>query len=369
MVTRFTQICSDGAARSGEFSTTHGVFETPNFMPVGTQATVKGVDSERLKELGAQIILVNTYHLWLRPGPEVVSALGGVHKFCAWQGPILSDSGGFQVFSLKDTRHLAEEGVEFKSYLDGAKYLLTPEKSIAIQEQLGVDIAMVLDECPAAGLSYDEVSRSLDLTIRWAQRSLAARKNKNMAVFGITQGGVFPELRARAAAQLSEMDFDGMAIGGVSVGEEKDKVHEVLSYHAAQLPQHKIRYLMGVGTPEDMVFAVKHGVDLFDCVIPTRAGRCGRAYVRGEQPYINLRNAKYQRDEDPLDLSCRCLACRNYSRAYISHLFRTREMLGPQLLSVHNLTHYQELMQAMRQAIRNHTFEDLYQHERQRWKL
>jgi queuine tRNA-ribosyltransferase len=368
MEPRFRQSASDGAARAGEFAAGHGVFSTPNFMPVGTQGSVKGIDVERLKETGAEIMLVNTYHLWLRPGSEAVQALGGIHKFSGWQGPILSDSGGFQVYSLKSIRRLAEEGVEFKSYLDGSKRLLTPEKSIQIQEELGVDIAMALDECPAAGLERNEVERSLEMTTRWAKRCLAARKRSDMALFGITQGGVYPELRERAAAELSEMEFDGMAIGGVSVGEPKEKTYEILSYHAAQLPAGKIRYLMGVGTPQDIVYAVHCGIDLFDCVIPTRAGRCGRAYVRGEAPYLNLRNAKYQRDSRPLEEGCSCVACRNYSRAYINHLFKAYEMLGPQLLSLHNVTHYMSLMREIREAIREGRFESLYQAEQRRWR-
>lgn len=359
----------DGEARLGRFTTPHGAFETPNFMPVGTRASVKGVDVERLREVGTQITLVNTYHLWLRPGHELIKELGGIHEFCRWQGPILSDSGGYQVFSLKGMRTLSEEGVEFRSHLDGAKQFLSPERSIEIQEALGVDIAMAFDECPAGELPFAEVERSLALTMRWARRCLAARRSpERTALFGITQGGVYRELRTRAAEDVGALPFDGCAIGGLSVGEKKELMYEVLSYHPKQLPNEKIRYLMGVGTPEDIVEAVSRGVDLFDCVMPTRAGRFGRAFVRGEEPTINLKNARFMRDHAPLDESCSCLACRNYSRAYINHLVRVGEMLGPQLLSIHNLTHYLELMAEIRSTIAHGTFAALYSRVKRCWE-
>lgn len=357
-----------GNARLGEYHTTHGVFETPNFMPVGTRASVKGVDVERLKEMGAQITLVNTYHLWLRPGPDLINKVGGIHKFCAWDGPILSDSGGFQIFSLKGIRKITEEGVEFRSHIDGAKQFLSPEIAIAIQEKLGVDIAMALDECPADSLDKKILSDSLEMTLRWAERSLNSRSTQNTAIFGITQGGRFADLRARAAEQLSAMPFDGMAIGGLSVGEPKDVMYEVLSYHTRQLPDEKVRYLMGVGTPQDIAQAVYEGVDLFDCVIPTRSGRFGRVYIRGEEPFINIKNSKHATDMSPLDETCGCLACRQYSRAYINHLFKVGEMLGPQLLSIHNLTHYMDLMRSIRSAIAGDAFENFYKNEQLRWK-
>jgi queuine tRNA-ribosyltransferase len=365
----YTLLKQQGKARAGSFMTAHGAFETPQFMPVGTKATVKGVDCERLIEIGSQISLVNTYHLWLRPGPELINRLGGIHKFCGFNKPILSDSGGYQIFSLKSLRKLSEEGVEFQSHLDGKKMLLSPEKAIDIQETLGVDIAMVLDECPASTLSFAETEKSLELTIRWAKRCLAARtKPEQTQVFGITQGSLFPELRKRAAEELSNLDFDGMAIGGLSVGEEPQKMYEVLSYHVDQLPQHKIRYLMGVGTPRDIIQAVSEGVDTFDCVMPTRAGRFGRAFISGPEVYINLRNSKFVEDSNPLDSECKCLACRNYSRAYIAHLFRSDEMLGPQLLSIHNLAFYLNFMRKIRAAILDGEFESLHRDEMNRWK-
>ena len=263
----------DQEARVGRYSTSHGSFETPNFMPIATKAAVKGIDSERLKELGSQIILVNTYHLAIRPGETRIQELGGIHKFSAWDGPILSDSGGFQIFSLKGIRKITEDGVKFKSHLDGQEKFLSPESAIEIQETLGVDIAMVLDECPSADISYTECIKSLDRTNRWAKRCLDARKREDLKIFAITQGGMFPDLRKRSASELAELDFDGYAIGGLSVGEPKETMYEVLSYHVDQLPSDSIRYLMGVGTPQDIVTAVYRGVDLFDCVIPTRSGR------------------------------------------------------------------------------------------------
>lgn len=356
------------SARLGAFHTPHGAFPTPNFMPVGTKATVKGVDVERLKEAGADIMLVNTYHLWLRPGSQQVEQLGGIHLFSGWQGPILSDSGGFQVFSLKGIREISEEGVEFRSHIDGKKLFLSPEKSIEIQEQLGVDIAMVLDECPDARRPYAEIEESLEMTLRWAKRSLDARKKDSTLIFGITQGAVHKELRKRAADSIRALPFDGEAIGGLSVGEEKALLYEVLGYHVRDLSPEKIHYLMGVGTPEDIVQAVSEGVDLFDCVMPTRAGRFGRAFVRAEFPYINIRNAQYAEDPAALDSSCSCLACRNYSRAYINHLFKTGEMLGPQLMSIHNLTHYFDLMKAIRKSLEIGAFQELYQAEKSRWR-
>jgi len=364
----FTLLKTDGAARLGAYSTAHGVFDSPNFMPVGTRASVKGVDCERLREAGTQITLVNTYHLWLRPGPTVVRALGDIHRFMNWSGPVLSDSGGFQVFSLEGMRSLTEAGVEFRSHIDGAKCFLSPEISIQIQEELGVDIAMVLDECPKAGQAEAAIERSLELTLRWAKRSLEARRNDATAIFGITQGGLFPHLRERAARELAAMPFDGYAIGGLSVGERKEDMYAVLAYHPAHLPTDKIRYLMGVGTPEDLVEAVYRGVDLFDCVMPTRAGRFGRAFVRGAEVQINIKNSRFVTDAAPLDPTCRCVACRNYSRGYINHLFRVGEMLGPQLVSIHNVTHYLDLMAAMRGAIGTDTFEALYRAEKARWR-
>jgi queuine tRNA-ribosyltransferase len=302
----------------------------------------------------------------LRPGAELLKELGGIHAFCGWNGPILSDSGGFQVFSLKKIRKISEEGVEFRSYLDGAKYFLSPERSLEIQQQLGVDIAMAFDECPSAGLTHPEVERSLELTLRWAKRSLRSRQSA--AVFGITQGGTFADLRKRAAEELAALSFDGYAIGGLSEGEAKGAMYEVLEYHPRQLPTDRIRYLMGVGTPEDILEAVRQGVDLFDCVIPTRAGRFGRAYTNGPLPFLNIKNSCYATDSTALDSQCQCVTCRNYSKAYLNHLFKVGEMLGPQLLTVHNLTHYLDLMGKIRKSILSGTFLELYQHEKSRWR-
>ena len=363
------QVCAvSDKARVGIFQTAHGTFETPQFMPVGTRASVKGIDVERLKECGTQITLVNTYHLWLRPGADIIEQLGGVLRFCGWPGPILSDIGGFQVFSMKSIRQITEEGVEFRSHLDGSLQFLSPEVSIAIQQKLGVDIAMAFDECPAADLDYQSVEKSLAMTLRWAKRSLAARTRSETRLFGITQGGIFRDLRSRAAAELCALPFDGFAIGGLSVGESKQHMYEVLSYHVDQLAPERIRYLMGVGTPEDIVQAVSEGVDLFDCVMPTRAGRFGRGFVRGPEPFVNIKNLRFAVDPEPLDRGCHCLACRRYSRAYLHHLFKVGEMLGPQLLSIHNVTHYLDLMTRIRAAIRENRFSALHQEERRRWK-
>lgn len=364
----FSVLKTDGRARLGVFRTGHGPFDTPQFMPVGTRASVKGIDAERLREAGAQIKLVNTYHLWQRPGPDVITRLGGIHSFSGWPGPVLSDSGGFQVFSLKQIRKLSEEGVEFRSHLDGSLQFLSPEKSIQIQEALGVDIAMALDECPEGTLDHESVAKSWEMTLRWAKRCLDSRQRKETALFGITQGGIYEDLRTKAAEEIRALPFDGYAIGGLSVGESKASMYEVLSYHPEQLPADKIRYLMGVGTPEDIVESVRAGIDLFDCVMPTRSGRFGRAFIRGETPFINIKNSQYAGVDESLDPGCLCVACRNYSRAYLNHLFKVGEMLGPQLLSIHNLTHYLDLMGAIRRNISDGTFEGLYQKEKKRWQ-
>lgn len=364
---RFEKLSQDSKSRLGKYKTIHGVFETPNFMPVATCATVKGLDIDRVQETGAQIILVNTYHLMLRPSSALVQQLGGIHEFSGWSGPILSDSGGFQIYSLPTLRKLREEGVDFQSHIDGAKHFVSPERAIEIQQELGVDIAMVLDECPAAGIELEAARKSLELTIRWAKRSLQARTNPDLSVFAITQGNTHQELRTYAAQSLSESNFDGFAIGGLSVGEPKEKMYQVLDYHPQQLPENKIRYLMGVGTPEDIVTAVLNGVDLFDCVMPTRAGRFGRAFIRGELPYLNIKNAQFKTDPKPLDPECNCLACRKYSRAYLHHLFKADEMLGPQMLSLHNVTYYQDLMRDIRKAIANKSMLEFYQKIKKQW--
>lgn len=363
----FSILSRDGFARTGRYRTAHGPFQTPNFMPVGTLASVKGIDCERLSEVGAEITLVNTYHLWQRPGDELIQRLGGVHVFENWNGPILSDSGGFQVFSLQGIRKVTEEGVQFQSHLDGHKLFLSPEKAIAIQENLGVDIAMVLDECPRWDLSYDAQVASLERTHRWAKRCLEARRKEGLQLFSITQGACHRALRTLSAETLAALPFDGHAIGGVSVGEPKEEMLGVLSYHVQQLPDHRIRYLMGVGTPLDIFEGVATGVDLFDCVMPTRSGRFARAFVSGEEPYLNIRNARFKEDREPLDRACSCVCCRNYSRAYLHHLFRCSEMLGPQMLSLHNLAFYLGTLKQIRDSIVKGTFERLLQAERHRW--
>jgi queuine tRNA-ribosyltransferase len=367
MSTRFDIRACSGSARRGSFTTRSGTFQTPTFMPVGTRGSVKGVDVERLRECGAEVMLVNTYHLWLRPGHERVQRLGGIHAFTGWKGPILSDSGGFQVFSLKSIRTISEEGIEFRSHIDGSKQFLSPERSIEIQQTLGVDIAMALDECPASDLSFEAFERSLALTHRWAKRSLEARRDQTMCLFGITQGGCHKELRSRSAEQISSLPFDGFAIGGLSVGEPKGAMYEVLSYHADELPREQVHYLMGVGTPEDILEAVSRGIDMFDCVMPTRSGRFGRVFVDSDEPFFNIKNARHADDPGPIDPTCSCLACRLYSRAYIQHLFKVGEMLGPQLASIHNLAHYLTLMSRIRTAIEDGSFALLYTRMKERW--
>jgi queuine tRNA-ribosyltransferase len=365
--TRYSLKARCGEARCGSFRARRGIFETPTFMPVGTKASVKGVDVERLAECGASVMLVNTYHLWLRPGHERIRRVGGIHTFSGWQGPILSDSGGYQVFSLKGIRSISEDGVEFRSHLDGSKQFLSPEKSIEVQQTMGVDIAMALDECPPSTLGFEAIEKSLAMTVRWAKRSLAARSDPEMCMFGITQGALHRELRTRSAELIQEIPFDGYAIGGLSVGEPKEAMYEVLSYHVGQLPSSRIRYLMGVGTPEDIIEAVNRGVDIFDCVMPTRSGRFGRVFVNADPPFFNIKNSRYAEDTGPIDPACRCLACRRYSRAYIQHLFKVGEMLGPQLASIHNLNHYLDFMRDIRSAIETGSFPRLYEIIKKRW--
>ncbi len=357
----------NGRARLGCYSTVHGAFQTPNFMVVGTKASVKGVDTHAISTLGCQIVLVNTFHLWLRPGEELVERLGGIQRFMGWKGPVLSDSGGFQVFSLQKLRKIEEEGVRFQSPIDGQKLFLSPEKSIQIQEKLGVDIAMGFDECPASDLSYDATATSLARTQRWLERCLRAKTREDMSLFGITQGGLYDQLRAESAAHLSNLPFDGYAIGGLSVGEPQEEMYRILEFHPKQLPADRIRYLMGVGTPEDLIEAVFRGVDLFDCVMPTRSGRFGRAFIAGDEPTINIKNARFREDKEPLDSTCDCFACRRYSRAYLHHLFRVDEMLGPQMLSVHNIRYYMRWMERIRKAIHSNTLAALRNNERARW--
>lgn len=341
--------CSQTQARAGLFVTPHGVVETPKFMPVGTLATVKTLTPAQLEAAAAQMILANTYHLHLQPGESIVAAAGGLHRFMSWKGPILTDSGGFQVFSLSRIRTISEEGVKFRSPRDGALINLTPERSISIQNQLGADVIMAFDECPPYPATREEVELATERTYRWLKRCLEAHGNPEQALFGIVQGGVYPDLRSSAARQLVELDLPGYAIGGVSVGEPSELIEKIVKVTAPLLPKHKPRYLMGIGTYREMVRAIAAGVDLFDCVIPTRLGRHGAALVRGER--WNLKNARFREDFTPLDSSCPCYACQNFSRAYLSHLVRAKESLGFTLLSLHNVTELIRFTQRIRDAI------------------
>ncbi len=348
----FTLLAADGPARLGRLETPHGPLETPVFAPVGTQATVKAMRPRDLRELGASLVLANTYHLYLRPGDELIRDLGGLHRFMAWDGPILTDSGGFQVFSLSDTRRIDADGVTFKSHLDGSTHRFTPEKSIAIQENLGADIIMMFDECPPPN-EYDYVRQSLDRTHAWAERCLAAKTRPEQALFGIVQGGVFQDLREASAAFLVGLDLPGYAVGGLAVGETKAEMHAVLEWLQPLLPAEKPRYLMGVGAPEDLVNGVLRGIDIFDCVLPTRIARNGAALVLGGR--INLRNAQYAADSSPLDPACDCTTCAHFSRAYLRHLVKADEILAHILLTTHNLHFLLRLMDDLRKAIREGT--------------
>jgi len=345
-----------GKARRGVIKTAHGSIETPAFMPVGTAATVKAMTGDALKRIGAQIILGNTYHLMLRPGAERIAKLGGLHKFMSWDKPILTDSGGFQVMSLAKIRKITEEGVTFKSHLDGASYKVTPERSIEIQKLLGSNITMIFDECLAYPASWEEAEKSMELSLRWAKRSKEAyQAREGYGLFGIVQGGVFEDLRLRSLKGLVEIDFDGYAIGGLAVGEGQEIMFEVLDYLAYKLPDEKPRYLMGVGKPSDLLGAVLRGVDIFDCVLPTRSGRNGQAFVRGGT--INIRNAAFAEDTRPLDESCLCYTCQNHTRAYLHHLVRSKEIVGAILMTEHNLHYYQDLMAAIRRDLERDSFQ------------
>jgi len=339
----------ESAARTGRFYTPHGVITTPVFAPVGTQATVKALRPSDLEDLGATLVLSNTYHLYLRPGDELIRDLGGLHDFMQWHGPILTDSGGFQVFSLSDTRQIDDEGVTFQSHLDGSYHRFTPEKSIAIQENLGADIIMAFDECPPPD-DYEYVKASLGRTHLWLRRCLAAKTRADQALFGIVQGGIFPDLREASARFVTDLDLPGYAIGGLAVGESKAQMLATLDVLQSLLPPQRPRYLMGVGAPEDVVNAVLRGVDIFDSVLPTRIARNGAALVKGGR--LNLRNAQYKRDATPLDPTCSCYACANFSRAYLRHLVKANEILGHVLLTTHNVHFLLDLMRTMQEAIR-----------------
>jgi queuine tRNA-ribosyltransferase len=351
-MTAFAVHTTDGPARRGTLELAHGAVETPAFMPVGTIATVKGITPAELREIGAHIILSNTYHLWLRPGRDTIVAMGGLHRFMAWDRPILTDSGGFQVFSLESQRELDDDGVTFRSHLDGSKHRFTPENVVEFQQALGVDIAMMLDICVKLPASAAEVEASVRRTTHWAQRGTAAWKRGATALFGIVQGGLDERLRERSARELVALDLPGYAIGGLSVGESRDDMARFTRFTADLLPETKPRYLMGVGTVRDLIAGIDAGIDMFDCVYPTRSGRHGRAITRTGE--YNIRNAGYARDERPVDPDCPCMVCTTFTRAYLSHLFRSEEILGPRLLSYHNLAALAFLMADAREAIVEH---------------
>lgn len=349
--------CKQSGARLGKLHTPHGVIETPIFMPVGTQATVKAMTPEELKDIEAQIILSNTYHLYLRPGHELVEKAGGLHKFMNWDRPILTDSGGFQVFSLGDLRKITEEGVEFRSHLDGSKHFLSPEKAIEIENALGADIIMAFDECAPYPADHKYVKNSLERTTRWAKRCKDAHKKPDsQALFGIVQGGMHRDLREQSAAEITALDFPGYAIGGLSVGEPKPLMYEVLEYTTPLLPADKPRYLMGVGSPDDLLEGVLRGVDMFDCVLPTRIARNGTAMTSVGK--VVIKNAKYFDDFSPLDENCDCYTCRNYTKAYLRHLYKADEILSSRLMTYHNLRFLIKLMEQARQAILEDRFLD-----------
>ena len=351
----FSLISTDNKARAGLLSVSHGVIATPVFMPVGTYGTVKAMTVEELVSIGAQIVLGNTFHLMLRPGEKVIRNHGGLHDFMSWRKPILTDSGGYQVFSLGDLRKISEEGVTFRSPINGDKIFLSPERSIEVQKWLNSDIAMVFDECTPYPANEEMARISMEMSLRWAKRSKQAHEGSSNALFGIVQGGMHENLRSESAEKLRRLDFDGYAIGGLSVGEPKGDMLRIMTHTAALLPADKPRYLMGVGTPEDLLNAIGQGVDMFDCVLPTRNARNGHLYT--SQGIVRIRNAEHRNSLKPLDESCACSTCQNYSRAYLHHLQRSNEILGARLNTLHNLHFYQSLMSAAREAIQEDKFE------------
>ncbi|TDJ68918.1 MAG: tRNA guanosine(34) transglycosylase Tgt [Proteobacteria bacterium] len=356
---KFELNCCDGSARAGKLSFKRGVVETPVFMPVGTAGTVKAMTPEELVELGARIVLGNTYHLMLQPKMGVIEAHGGLHRFMHWDGPIVTDSGGFQVFSLGDLRSISDDGVTFRSPINGDKIFLSPEISMAVQASLGADIVMVFDECTPYPATHAQARNSMELSLRWAARSQAAHAGNSAALFGIVQGGMYSDLRRGSLAGLIEMDFDGYAIGGLSVGEPKVEMVAIATDIAGQLPLAKPRYLMGVGTPEDLIAAIGFGIDMFDCVLPTRNARNGHLFTaRGN---LNIRNAMHRESLEPLDPTCPCYTCRNYTRAYLHHLDKTNEILGSRLNTIHNLAFYLDLMRRARRAIMEARFSEFTQ--------
>jgi len=355
---KYELLATDGAARRGRLTLNHGTVDTPAFMPVGTYGTVKGISPQDLRDIGAQICLGNTFHLWLRPGLEVIEAFGGLHQFMAWDGPILTDSGGFQVFSLGALRKITEEGVRFSSPVNGDKLFLTPEESMRIQKVLNSDVVMIFDECTPYPASVPEAADSMRLSLRWARRSRDEfdRLENDNALFGIVQGGMYENLRDESLAGLTDIGFHGYAIGGLSVGEPKEDMQRILHHTAPRLPVDKPRYLMGVGTPEDLVFSVQAGIDMFDCVMPTRNARNGWLFTRHGD--VKIRNAVHKKDTRPIDESCDCYTCRNFSRGYLHHLNRLNEILGARLATIHNLHYYQQLMRELRDAIASGTLAD-----------
>lgn len=362
----------DGNARTGIIKTVRGEIRTPAFMPVGTAATVKAMKPETVRETGADILLGNTYHLMLRPTAERIAKLGGLHKFMNWERPILTDSGGFQVMSLAKLRKISEDGVSFQSHIDGSKHMLSPERSMEIQRLLGANIVMAFDECTPYPATEKETEDSMLLSMRWAKRSYDAFHNgsehaKKNALFGIVQGGVFEKLRHHSVAAIKEIDFQGYAVGGLAVGEGQDVMFDVLDYTMPMMPKSKPRYLMGVGKPDDIVGAVERGIDMFDCVMPSRSGRTGQAFTR--RGTINMKNSRHIDDPRPIDEECHCSACRSYSRAYVSHLIRAGEILGPMLLTEHNLTYYQDLMAGLRAAITAKTLKDFVSDFRDKYTM
>jgi queuine tRNA-ribosyltransferase len=352
-----TVLSHNGQARLGLLSTAHGQVETPVFMPVGTRGAVKAILAKDLAEMGSSIILGNAYHLYLRPGDELIRDLGGIQKFSGWDGAVLTDSGGYQIFSLGVLRKIQDEGVTFKSHIDGSKHFLTPERVVEIQENLGSDICMCLDECVSYPSSHAYTSSSVDLTTKWARRCREAKKTSSL-LFGIAQGGMYDDLRLKSAQELVELDFDGYALGGFSVGEPKDIMWEMVDVQIPHLPWGKPRYLMGLGFPEDIVEGVKRGIDMFDCVIPTRHARNGSLFTKTGR--INIKHAKYVKDETPLDDTCECYTCRHYSKAYLRHLFISRELNCYYLHTIHNLFFYASLMKNIRQALRQDQFDEFY---------
>ena len=341
-------------ARLGKIETPHGEVNTPVFMPTGTQATVKSLVPERVAELGAEIVLSNTYHLYLRPGHKIISDMGGLHKFMNWNRPILTDSGGFQVYSLRALRKINDEGIMFQSHIDGSRHFMSPEMVMEIQEALGSDIMMCFDECTPYPVDFNYAEKSLELTVKWARRCKDVRKS-NHALFGIVQGGIYPELRERGVEETAGIGFDGYALGGLSVGEPKEAMYEIVEGTAPILPEDKPRYLMGVGTPQDIVECVGCGIDMFDCVMPTRNARNGMLFTNDGK--VVIKNARYRNDDSPLDKLCDCYTCKNYSRAYLRHLFVAKEILATVLNTIHNIRYYMNLMERIREAIRSDNYE------------